>query len=208
MRGNEPYVRGLGLAPMNVESVPTIPTGWATNGGSVSRPRPARDLVDAEVLGEQQVADDVDRVVPGLGHDLGHGPRLPAQEVRPPEGPEADVRPAGGRWVRRAARRDLRAQPVAGRPIGQSRLERSGPPAWIQPRQLDEQPRARPLGRVGVEGDVEALGAGVVDQLEHRSGPPGVGLAVIEVGDVGRRPARRPISIASRNGSRNRSPSG
>ena len=62
-----------------------------------------------------------------------------------------------------------------------------GPPAWIQLRQLDQQARARPLGRIRVEGDVEALGARVVDEREQRLGAARVRLAVVEVGDVGRR---------------------
>ena len=35
-RGNEPYVRGDGFAPTNVESVPIIPTGWRMKSRSVS----------------------------------------------------------------------------------------------------------------------------------------------------------------------------
>ena len=66
-------------------------------------------------------------------------------------------------------------------------LSGPGPPAWIHCGQLDEQPRRRPLGRVGVERDVEALGARVVDQREHRLRAARVRLAVVEVGDVGRR---------------------
>mgnify|MGYP003433113266 CR=1 FL=1 len=43
-------------------------------------------LADPEVLGEQEVADDIERVVARLAHDIGHGPALPAQVLRPPEG--------------------------------------------------------------------------------------------------------------------------
>ena len=42
------------------------------------RPRPARDLGDAEVLGQQQVADRVDGVPAGLGHHLGHASATPS----------------------------------------------------------------------------------------------------------------------------------
>ena len=38
-------------------SVPTMPTGWADERRKGLPPRPARDLADAEVLGEQEVAD-------------------------------------------------------------------------------------------------------------------------------------------------------
>ena len=68
MRGKLPYVRGDGLAPMNVESVPTIPCGCDDERAEGLGPRAARDLVDAEALAQEQVADDVHRVAPGLGH--------------------------------------------------------------------------------------------------------------------------------------------
>ena len=64
-------------------------------------------------------------------------------------------------------------------------LSGPGPPAWIHCGQLDQEPRRRPLGRIGVEGDVEPLGARVIDQREHRLGRARVRLAMVEVGDVG-----------------------
>ena len=66
-----------------------------------------------------------------------------------------------------------------------------GPPSWVQLRQLDQEPGAGPLGGIAVEGDVQPLGPGVVDQGEHRLGAARMGLAVVEVGDVARgaRPA-------------------
>ena len=170
MRGKLPYVRGLGLAPRNVLSVPTIPTGWATNRRQVSAAGPGRDLADAEVLREQQVADDVDRVVAGLGHDVGHRAALPAQVLRAMERPEPDVRPARRARVGRTAGRQLRPDAVARGAIGQPLLERPRAAGLDPLRQLDEEAGRRPLGRIGVERDVEAVGAGVVDQREHRLG--------------------------------------
>ena len=187
IRGKLPYVRGLGFSPKNVLSVPTIPTGCATNSGRVSARRPGRDLGDAEVLGEEQVADDVERVVAGLGHHLGDGPALPAEVLGPVEGAEADVGPAGRAGVGRAAGRELGADAVARGAVGQSLLQRPGAAGLDPLRELDEQAGRRPLGRVGVEGDVEPVGARVVDQREHRLGAARVRRAVIEVGDVGGR---------------------
>ena len=86
-----------------------------------------------------------------------------------------------------AAGRELGADPVARGPVGQALLERARPAGLDPLRQLDEQAGRRPFGRVGVERDVEALGARVVDQREHRLGAARVRLAVVEVGDVGGR---------------------
>ena len=65
--------------------------------------------------------------------------------------------------------------------------------AGLDPRRdQDEEPGARPLRRVRVERDVEAFPAGRVDELEHPVGAAREGLAVVEVGDVGRRVAEPP----------------
>ena len=194
MRGKLPYVRGLGLSPRNVLSVPTIPTGCATNERQRRRRRPARDLADAQVLGEQEVAHDVERVVTRLGHDVGDRPALPAQVLRPAEGAQADVGPAGPAGVRRAARCELGPHPVARGAVGEPLLERSRAAGLDPLRQLDEQAGRGPFGRIGVERDVEALGAGVVDEREQRLRAAGVRLAVIEVGDVGGR-RRTPADV-------------
>ncbi len=58
--------------------------------------------------------------------------------------------------------------------------------------ELDQQPGAGPLVRIGVEGDVEARGAGVVDEREELVRAARMGLAVVEVGDVGRRSSAPP----------------
>ena len=85
------------------------------------------------------------------------------------------------------ARHELGPHPVARRPVGQPLLERPRAagldPLW----QLDEQPCRGPFVRIRVERDVEALGAGIVDEREQRFGAAGVRVAVIEVGDVGGR---------------------
>ena len=147
----------------------------------------ARHLADAEVLGEEQVADDVERVVAGLAHHVRDGPALPAQVLGTAEGTEPDIRPARRARVRRATGRELGTDAVARGPVRETFLERSGSAGLDPLRELDEQPRRRPLRGVGVERDVEPFGARVVDQREHRLGPPGVRLAVVEVGDVRRR---------------------
>ena len=109
---------------------------------------------------------DVDGVVAGLVHHVGEGLRLPAQQVGPPEVAEAQVRPAGRRSCRPAP--DLALGVGRGLLVSARRsLRGPGPPAWIHCGQLDEQPGARPLGRVRVEGDVEALGARIVDEGEQ-----------------------------------------
>ena len=96
------------------------------------------------------------------------------------------AQPAGLAYER-AAGRELGTDAVARGAVGETLLERPGSAGLDPLRQLDEQPRRGPLGRIGVERDVEPLGAGVVDQREHRLGRAGVRLAVVEVGDVGRR---------------------
>ena len=45
---------------------------------------PGRDLVRAEVLREQQVAERVDRVAAGLVDQLAERPALPRQQLRLP----------------------------------------------------------------------------------------------------------------------------
>ena len=124
---------------------------------------------------------------PGLGHDLGHHPALPAQVLGPAEGPQPDVRPAGPAGVRRTPGRELGPDAVARGPVGQPRLDRAGAALLDPERHLDEQSRRGPLGRVGIEGDVEPFGPGVVDQGEQPLRAAGVRLAVVEVGDVGGR---------------------
>ncbi len=66
-------------------------------------------------------------------------------------------------------------------------------PALLDPgRDRDEEAGRGPLVGVGVEGDVEALGPRVVDELEHLLRRPGERGPVVEVGDVGRRAAPPP----------------
>ena len=123
----------------------------------------------------------------GLGHHVRDGPALPAQVLGTPEGTEPDVRPARRARVRRATGRELGTDAVARGPVRETFLERSGSAGLDPLRELDEQPRRRPLRGVGVERDVEPFGTRVVDQREHRLGRAGVCLAVVEVRDVGRR---------------------
>ena len=123
----------------------------------------------------------------GLGHHVGHRPALPAQVLGSPEGPEPDVRPAGRARVRRAAGRELGTDTVAGGPVRQALLERARTAGLDPLRELDEEAGRGPFGRVGVERDVEPFGARVVDQGEHRLRAARVGLAMVEVRDVGGR---------------------
>ena len=98
---------------------------------------------------------------------------LPAQVLGPGEVADPDAgQPAApaNRVPRAASSRRIRGRtaPSARRSL------RPGRAAFLDPeRHQDQQAGARPFGRIGVEGHVEALGARVVDQLEHRSGPPG-----------------------------------
>ncbi len=150
-------------------------------------PWPARDLVHAEALTEQEVADDIDGVVARLGHHVGERPGLPAQVLRVGEGAEPKVGPAAGPGVGGATRLELGTQSVTRGGVSEARLERFRSAGLDPARELDQQARARPLGRVGVEGDVEALRSRVVDQRQHRLGPAWMRLTMVEVGDVGGR---------------------
>ena len=89
--------------------------------------------------------------------------KLPSRTSAQPAGPAV-----GG-----AAGVELGAEPVARGRVGEPLLERRRAAGLDPVRQLDQQARARPFGRIGVEGDVEALGAGVVDEREQLVGPPG-----------------------------------
>ena len=149
---------------------PSRPDGRRTGGAS--RSRPARHLVDAEVLGR------------AAGRRGRRPRRAPVSVMTSPIGPALPAQVLGPREVRRAGgppsppgRRRQRRGPGARRgcaraTAGSARrsFERPGPPAWTQMRQQDEEPRARPLVRIGVERDVEALGARVVDEREHLLG--------------------------------------
>jgi hypothetical protein len=166
------------------------------------RPGPARHLVDREVLVEQQVADHVDRIVAGVVHYIRERVRFPAQVPRVAEGAEANVGPAGMARVGGAALAELRAEAIAGGPFGEALLERTRPAGLDPARELDQEPGARPLVGVGVVGDVEALGARIVDESEQRFVPAGMRLAVVEVCDVGRRTGASPDLDRFANGSR------
>ncbi len=83
-------------------------------------PRPARDLVDAEVLRKQQIADRVDRIGAGIGHHVGERVRLPAQQVRTLEVAEPQIRPARGTRVRG---RHLLLETVPSRGVSEPFLE-------------------------------------------------------------------------------------
>ena len=155
-------------------------------------PRTARDLVDREVLVEEEVADRIDRVAAGLVHHVRERARLPPEVVRVPERAEAHVGPARRARVGSASSGKLLAEAVARGPLGEALLERAGAAGLDPARELDEEPGARPLVRVGVVRDVEALGAGIVDEAEQGLVPAGMRLAVVEVRDVGRRPGSPP----------------
>ena len=86
-----------------------------------------------------------------------------------------------------AARRELgRSRSRAVRSARRA-LSGPGPPAWIHCGSWISSRVLAHSDGIGVEGDVEALGARVVDQREQRLGAARVGLAVVEVGDVGGR---------------------
>ena len=99
--------------------------------------------------------------------------------------------PPGAR-VQHAAGLELAADPASNLAVGET-LPRRGRAALLDPgRDRDQQARRGPLVGVGVERDVEPLGAGIVDELEHLLGRPGERGPVVEVGDVGGRAAAPP----------------
>ena len=110
---------------------------------------------------------------------------FPAQQVGPLEVAEPQVRPAGGARVGRA---HLASESIARARVGEALLEGRRAARLDPLRELDQQPGARPLVRVRVEGDVEALGARIVDEGDQLVRTARVRLAVVEVGDVARRP--------------------
>ena len=158
-------------------------------------PRPVRsgcDLVDPEILGQEQVAQAVDRIEARLGEVGAEGPALPALVLGPGEIAHPQVVPDPGPGEQPAPRRQLGPDPRPDRPVREAGLE-GGHAAGLDPgRQHDQQAGARPFVGVQVEADVEALRPGVVDELEHVLGRSREGRPVIEVGDVDRPAAAAP----------------
>jgi hypothetical protein len=149
--------------------------------------RAGRDLVRAEVLGEEEVAERVDRVAVGLVDQLAERLALPRQQLLAVEVADADVPQPTGPGEQRAPLLELAPDP---RPdvLVREPLLRPDRAAGLDPgRDEDQQAGARPLRGIGVERDVEALASGGVDELEHPVGAARERLAVVEVGDVGRR---------------------
>ena len=128
--------------------------------------------------------DRIDRVATGGVEELAQRPALPRPVLGPPEVADPDV--ADGRRARehRAAGGELAANPLADPSVGES-LERPVGAALLDPeRHQDEERGARPLVRVGVEGDVQPFGVRVVDHLEQAFGRARHVGEVIEVGQV------------------------
>ena len=69
----------------------------------------------AQVLGEQQVADRVDRVAPGRPHQLAQRPALPLEVLRPGQAPSRSSSHARSAREQAPARPHLAADPVAHR---------------------------------------------------------------------------------------------
>ena len=94
--------------------------------------------------------------------------RVGAREVAQPH-----VLPAGRARCSRAPCAISVPQPFARGGVGEPFLERRRPARLDPERELDEQPGARPLVRIRVEGHVQAFGARVVDEPEQRLRGPG-----------------------------------
>ena len=80
---------------------------------------------------------------------------------------------------------ELLADPLTGGAVGDPFLERARPASLDPLRHLDDEPRARPLGWIRVERDVEPLGPRVVDEPEQHLGTGRMRRPMVEVGDVG-----------------------
>ena len=195
MRGKVPYVRGAGLSAIITPSVPTIDDRVLPEGDHAGLVRPGRDLVDAQVLGQEQVADGVDGVLARVGHHVGQGPALPARVLGSREGAESQVRPGPVAGEEASPGRHLVADARPRGAVGQALLEPRHAAGLDPRRQHDQQARARPLVGVEVEGHVEPLVAGVVDQAEQLLGRARVVPAVVEVRDVDGTAATAPADL-------------
>src|SRR5207244_7049842 len=140
---------------------------------------------ESEALGQEQVAHDVDQVATDLRPDVAEGPALEPQVLGAGEVPEPNVRDAANARIHDATLPQLRADALPHDAIGEALLRRAWT-ALLHPRwHGDQEARARPLVWIRVEGDVETLGPGVVDEPEHLLRRSREGRAVVEVGDVG-----------------------
>ena len=124
IRGYEPYVRGRGLVRDQHAVGPDHRLRVAEERPDPVRVRPRRHLVHPEVLGEQEVADRVDRVASRLAHDVAQRPALPGEVLRPGEGAEAQRVPRAIPGEQAAAGLHLGADPLAGGAVGEARLQR------------------------------------------------------------------------------------
>ncbi len=157
-------------------------------------PRTAGDLGDAQVLGQEQVADGVDRAATRLCHHLGQRAALPAQVLGLGEGAKAQVRPAGGAGVGGAACLELLPQAVPDPAVREAILQWAGSPGLHPLRQLDQEAGRGPLVGIRIEGDVHSVLPRVIDQGEQLLGAAGMGLPMVEVRQVDR-PIRSPPDL-------------
>ena len=144
-------------------------------------------LVDAKILLQKQLAQDIHRIRTAFVDHLAQHPRLPAQVLGPAERAEPDVPQAALAGKELPAFLQFRANTPADRWIGETLPGLHRAPGLRPHRDQDQQSRAGPLVGVGIERHVEALRPRVVDQLEHRIGSAGECQAVVEVRDVGGR---------------------
>ena len=115
---------------MNVESVPTIPIGWRRKRRIPSMCGPGRHLVGAEVLGQEQVAQRVDRVVAGLVDQVAEGQALEREQRRPLQVADPDVAQPAGAGEEHATLGELPPDAVSDAGSARRSLVLIGPPAW------------------------------------------------------------------------------
>ena len=92
--------------------------------------RAGGDLVRVKVLGEEQVAQDIDWIVGGLVDQLAEGVALPAQILGSVEIAEPDVPESAGAGEKLAAFVEIAPDPVTRAAVREALLRRRGPPAW------------------------------------------------------------------------------
>jgi len=88
-----------------------------------ARPRPRRDLAHAQILGQQQLRDRVDHVLPGLGEVLAEHAALPLHQLGAREVAQPQIVPRVAAGVAAGARFHRSAQPTAYRLIRESLLQ-------------------------------------------------------------------------------------
>src|SRR5207249_9696019 len=123
------------------------------------------DLARAEVLGEQQVAQDVDGVITPVVDQLPEAAALPAAVLGSGQIADPDVAQAALAGEQLAALRQIVADPRPDLAIREPLLGPGRATGLNPDRDQDQESRAGPLVGIGVEGDVLAGRTGLVDEV-------------------------------------------